>query len=161
MRKGNLRAAGAAFALVLAALGLLGCGSSSSDTTTTGPALDAATAGHLAKLSDRIATDLDAGETCTAAHAADDLAAAVQDAQLPDSLRSGVDAAAGRLVDQVNCPPPPPPPPKEKKEEKKPKHEEHGKHGEHPGGEQHAPPGHSQDGGIVPPGQAKLKGEPG
>jgi len=156
MRKGNLRAAGFAIALAMAAFGLLGCGSGSggADPTTTGPPVSAATAGHLAKLSDRIATDLDGGDTCSAAHAADDLAAAVQDAHLSTSLRSGVDGVTSRLVDEVNCPPPPPPPePKKLKPEK-----DHGKPGEH-GGETHAPPGHIDHGGFVPPGQAKLKGE--
>ena len=56
-------------------------------------------------------SDLDAGDTCNAAHAADDLKAAVEDSDLPANLRPGVDAVAGDLVDQVNCPPPPPPPP--------------------------------------------------
>ena len=45
--------------------------------------------------------------------------AAVEDADLPPSMRPDVDAVAGRLVDEVNCPPPPPPPPPEPK--KKPK----------------------------------------
>jgi hypothetical protein len=156
MRKGNLRAAGSAIALTMAALGLLGCGSGGGggDSTTTGPALSAATAGHLAKLSDRIATDLDAGDTCNAAHAADDLDAAVRDADLPASLADGVGAVTGSLVDEVNCPPPPPPEPK-----KKPKHKEHTKPDEHHGGDEHTPPGHADHGAVAPPGQAKLKGE--
>jgi hypothetical protein len=154
MRKGNLRAAGSAIALALLTLGLLGCGSGGGDPTTTDPALSTATAGHLAKLSDRIATELDSGDTCNAAHAADDLDAAVQDAHLPDSLRSGVGAVTGRLVDEVNCPPPPPAP----EPKKKPKPDKHGKPDEH-GGDSHAPPGHVENGGFVPPGQAKLKGE--
>jgi hypothetical protein len=153
MREGNLKAGGLAISLALATLALLGCGSGSGgDQTTTGPALSAATAGHLAKLSDRIATDLDAGDTCSAAHTADDLDAAVQDAHLPPSLRAGVGETTGRLVDAVNCPPPPPPP-----EPKKKKHEEHGKPKDEHGGE--TPPGHVESGGLVPPGHAKLKGE--
>jgi hypothetical protein len=158
MREGNLRAAGLAIAFVLATLGLLGCGSSGGDPVTTGPALSAATAGHLAKLSDRVASDLDAGDTCSAAHAADDLASAVQDAHLPSSLRAGVDQVTTGLVDDVNCPPPPPPPAPEKKPKK---HEEHPKPDKHHGEGQQGPPGHSDHGGFVPPGQAKLKGEPG
>jgi hypothetical protein len=155
IRKGNLRAAGLAIAFALATLGALGCGSGGDEVTTTAPALSAATAGHLAKLSDRIAGDLDAGDTCSAAHAADDLAAAAEDAQLAASLRPGVDEVTSRLVDEVNCPPPPPAPePKKKKKDE----EHHGKPKEH-GGDEHVPPGHSENGGFVPPGQAKLKGE--
>ena len=51
--------------------------------------ISAATAGHLAKLSDRVASDLDAGDTCHAAHAADDLRAAVEEADLPASRAPG------------------------------------------------------------------------
>ena len=144
--------------LALAALGLAACGSGGSDSTVAQrPPVSVATADELAKLSDRIASDLDAGDTCHAAHAADDLRAAVEDSDLPATLRPGVDAAAGRLVDQVNCPPPPAPPPA--KEKKKPD-ESNGDHSnDHHGGEHGPkPPGH---GGKVPPGQAKLKGEPG
>jgi hypothetical protein len=148
-----------AILLALAALGLGACGSGGSDSTVAQkPPVSAATADRLAKLSDRIATDLDAGDTCHAAHAADDLRAAVEDSDLSATLRPGVDAAAGRLVDQVNCPPPPPPPEPEKK--KKPNEgDEHGN--DHHGGENgFNPPGHSKHGGLGP-GHAKLKGEPG
>jgi hypothetical protein len=161
MRAGNLRATGLAIVLALATLGLLGCGSGGGDSTATRPALSTATADHLAKLSERVASDLDAGETCTAAHDADELAAAVDDARLPSSIRPGVSEVASNLVDTVNCPPPPPAPEKKKK----PKHEDHPKPDEHHGGEDHQgpqPPGHSSPGGgFVPPGQAKLNGEPG
>jgi hypothetical protein len=157
MFTGNLRAVGLAILLALVALGLGACGSGGSAATAVQPpAVSAATADRLAKLSDRIATDLGAGDTCHAAHAADDLRAAVEASDLPATLRPGVDAAAGRLVDQVNCPPPPaPPPPKEK-----PKKQEHqGDHsGGHHGGDQGAGP--PAFGGNPPPGQAKLKGEP-
>jgi hypothetical protein len=153
--------------LVLAAVGLGACGSGSDTTTTRDrPAVSAATADRLAKLSDRIASDLDGGDICHAAHAADDLRSAVDESDLPATLRPGVDAAVGRLVDQVNCPPPlpapAPPPEKKPKEEKKPKKEEHGnqdKQGH--GGDEKSGPGHSVHGGLAPPGQAKLKGEPG
>ena len=130
------------------------------------PAVSAATAGRLGKLSDRIASDLDAGDICHAAHAADDLRSAVEASDLPATLRPGVDAAAGRLVDQVNCPPPPTPPapapePAPREEKKKPKEDEHGnqdKQGH--GGDEKSNSGHSKNGGFVPPGKAKLKGEP-
>jgi len=154
MRTGNRKAAGLVILLALAALGLAACGSGGDTTTADRPAVSVATANRLALLSDRIATELDAGDLCHAAHTADDLRSAVEESDLPASLRPGVDAAAGRLVDQVNCPPPPAPPEPEKK---------------HKGGDKHAkdqqnnqgdpkPPGH---GGIAPPGQAKLKGEVG
>jgi hypothetical protein len=165
MRTGNWKAAGLIL-LVLVAVSLGACGSGS-DTTTTPvrPAVSAATADRLAKLSDRIASDLDAGDICHAAHAADDLRSAVEASDLPATLRPGVDAAAGRLVDQVNCPPPPPAPAPEPEpappEEKKPEKDEHGnqdKQGH--GGDETSNSGHSKNGGFVPPGKAKLKGEP-
>jgi hypothetical protein len=99
--------------------------------------------------------DLDAGDTCHAAHAADELHSAVENADMPTSMRPQVDAVAGRLVDEVNCPPPPPAPEPEKT---KPKPDEHGKHH---GDEHFVPPGHVKHGGLVPPGHAKLKGEEG
>jgi hypothetical protein len=141
----------ALFALI--AGGLSACGTAT-DTTTTPPApppVSAATADHLAKLSNRIATDLDAGETCSAAMAADDLKSAVEEADLSDTIRPGVEAVASRLVDQVNCPPPPPPPEPKPEEKKKPKNE--GGDQKHKG--DHKPPGH----GGAPPGHAKLEGE--
>jgi hypothetical protein len=155
------KVAGPVILLVFGALVLAACGSGGHDTTTTvqPPPVSATTADHLAKLSDRVASDLDAGDTCHAAHAADDLRAAVQESDLSPTLRPGVDEVAGTLVDQVNCPPPPPPPPEEKK---KPKKEKDGHHGdEHHGGDENSGHGHSDHGGFVPPGQAKLKGENG
>jgi len=150
---------------------LASCGSADETTTTTArPALARATADHLVKLSDRIASDLDAGDTGNAAHAADDLQAAVEDSDLPGNLRPGVEAVAADLVNQVNCPPPPPPPPpepeKKAKPEPKPKpkkdEEDHGHGGcqfqDNDHGEK---PGHSKQGGFVPPGDTKLKGEEG
>ena len=161
MWTGKSRPAGLAILVALAALVLGACGSGGGDTTKPqSPPVSAATAGHLAKLSERVASDLDAGDTCHAAHAADDLRAAVQESDLPANLRPSVDEVAGNLVDQVNCPPPPAPPPEKKPE--KPKDEDHGDqhHGDqHQGGDNGPkPPGH---GGKLPPGKAKLKGEPG
>ena len=169
MWMGIRKVAGMAMLVGLSALVLTACGSGDDTTTTTTvrPVVSPATADHLAKLSDRIASDLDAGDTCHAAHAADDLHAAVEDSDLPANLRPGVDAVAGDLVNQVNCPPPPPPPEPEKKpkEPKPDKHnhgDEHGQGGAHGNGENggHSDHGgHSGHGGFVPPGQAKLKGE--
>jgi hypothetical protein len=172
VRRAVRSAVGLSMLLALAAVALTACGSSSDTTTTTArPPVSRETADHLAKLSSRIADDLDAGDTCSAAHAADDLKAAVEDSDLPGNIRPGVDTVAADLVDQVNCPPPPPPPEPEKKP-KKPKDEgdDHGNGDEHgngngpgngpPGGH----PGHGGDshhGGFAPPGDEKLKGEGG
>jgi hypothetical protein len=156
---GTLKAAGLAIALAMVSLGLTACGSGGGDTTAAQPPpIAAATAGRLAKLSDRVASDLDAGDTCHAAHAADELRSAVEDADMPTAMRPQVDAVAGRLVDQVNCPPPPPPPPapEKPKPDKPEKHQD-----EHHGSEHPVPPGHAKHGGLVPPGHAKLEGEEG
>jgi hypothetical protein len=157
MRTGNLKVAGPAILLALAALALAACGAGGDPTTTVQPPqVSATTADHLAKLSNRVASDLDAGDTCHAAHAADDLRAAVQQSDLPQTMRPSVDEVAGSLVDQVNCPPPPPPPPEPKK---KPKNKVDGQHGDGHGSDGSSGQGHSDHGGFVPPGQAKLKGE--
>jgi hypothetical protein len=145
---------GLAISLALATLALTGCGSSGEDTTTAvkRPSVPAATADHLAKLSNTVASDLDAGSTCEAAYAADQLQAAIEEANLPASMRSSIDEAAARLVDQVNCPPPPTTTTEEDKKPKEPKPE--GDH--HDQGH-----GHSKSHGHdtkLPPGQAKLKG---
>jgi hypothetical protein len=166
------KVAGPALLLAAAALALSACGSGSETTTTTErPAVSAATADRLAELSDRIATQLDDGDLCHAAHTADDLQSAVDDSDLPANIRPGVDQVTGELVDEVNCPAPPPPPepePKPKKpEDSKDEQratgpaEGHGNgheggHGNgHGNGEKPEPPG---SGGLVPPGQAKQKG---
>ena len=155
MWMGNLKVAAPAILLAVAALALSACGSSGKDPTVAKPPrLPVATAERLARLSDQIASDLDAGETCSAAYAADELSSAVQSARLPSALRPGIDGVARRLVDEVNCPPPPPPPPAEKKSKKQP---DHGHGNDHGNGGDPKPPGH---GGKLPPGQAKLKGEP-
>ena len=155
MSTGKLRAAGLAISLALAALVLGACGSGGDGSTVVQPPPIAPdTAGHLAKLSDRVASELDSGDTCHAAHTADDLRAAVENAGIPASMQAGVDEVTGRLVDEVNCPPPPPPPePKKKPDDHK------DQHGDEHHGDEHAPPGHEKHGGPVPPGQAKLKGE--
>jgi hypothetical protein len=163
MRKG-WKAAGSGLALVLV-LSVTACGAGDDEPTTTvqPPPVSATTADRLAKLSNRVASDLEAGETCEAAHAADDLNAAVEDADLAESLRPAVEEVASRLVNEVNCPPPPPPPEPEKKP-KKEKDKEHGDEGEGDGDEESGHGGdrgrgHSNEGGFVPPGQAKLRGE--
>jgi hypothetical protein len=157
------KAAGPIILLALAMLVLVACGSGGSGDDTTKPQpppVSAATADHLAKLSNRVASELDAGDTCGAAYAADQLQHAVSSADLPATLRPGVEEVATDLVNEVNCPPPPPPPEPEKKP-KKPKNEQQGEQqqGDHQGGDHGPkPPGH---GDKVPPGQVKIKGEPG
>jgi hypothetical protein len=160
MWTGKTKAAGLAMAVGLAVFVLAACGSSGSGGTTVSqaPPISADTADHLAKLSDRVASDLDSGDTCGAAHAADELRSAVEDADLPEAMRPDVDAVAGRLVDEVNCPAPPPPPEPKKKPKSDTGDQQHGP-GEHPD-EHPVPPGHAKHGGPGPPGQAKLHGEP-
>ncbi len=167
MRTGIRKAAGLAILLVLSPIALAACGSGDDTTTTaTRPAVSRETADQLAKLSNEVASDLDVGETCSAAIAADDLKAAVEQSDLPADIRPGVDEVVTDLVNQVNCPPPPPPEPEKKPKEPKDKGNEHGKGDEHgPGGENgpggDGKPGRSDHGGFVPPGQAKIKGEKG
>jgi len=150
--------------LALAALlagGLAACGSGDEATTTTPPPppISATTADHLATLSDRIASDLDDGLTCDAAYAADQLKDAVNHADLSATLRPGVEEVATRLVNEVNCPPPPPPPEPEKKENPKEEKQDEEKQDENKQGDEDKGP--QGQGGILPPGQAKLKGEDG
>jgi N-acetylmuramoyl-L-alanine amidase len=140
-------------ALALAGLLAAGCGSDEKAPTTKPPALSAATANQLATLSEQIATDLDAGDTCDAAQAADELQSAVDGADLSTALRPGVEEVASRLVNEVNCPPPPPAPePEEKDKTDEQSHDDKQKSG---GIEIPIPPGH----GGEPPGQAKIHGE--
>jgi outer membrane biosynthesis protein TonB len=168
MLTGNRKAAGLAISLALIAVGLTACGSGDDETTTTAPPrplVSRETADHLAKLSNTVAANLEVGETCDAAIAADQLKAAVEDSDLAASVRPSVETVVTDLVNEVNCPPPPPPEPEKKP--KKEKDEEHGNgdhgngNGNDQGGDEHTPPGHSKHGGFVPPGHAKLKGEKG
>ena len=158
MSKKRWKTAATTLAFGIATLLIGACGSDGEGTTVVQPPPIAAdTAAHLAKLSDRVASEIDDGDTCHAAHTADDLSAAVEDANLPASMSSDVEAVTGRLVDEVNCPPPPPPPEPEKKK-KDEKHDEHGD--EHHGDENGLiPPGQAKHGGVKPPDKAKLKGE--
>jgi hypothetical protein len=150
------KAGAPALALAFAALVMGACGSGGDDTTTTAPPppVSVSTADQLAKLSDRIATNLDVGLTCDAAYAADELKAAVEEAELSASLRPGVEEVATQLVNEVNCPPPPPEPEPEKDKKK-----EEGEEGE--GDQKSGDSSGPGTGGFVPPGQAKLKGEEG
>jgi hypothetical protein len=160
MLMGTRKAVAALILLALAAIGAAGCGSEDEQPAPKPPPVSAATANHLATLSERIATDLDAGETCEAAYAADELEGAVEEADLSATLRPEVQEVASRLVDEVNCPPPPPAPEPKKPKEEKPKEEKKPKQDEEGGGAEgeFGGPGHS---GGLPPGQAKIKGEAG
>jgi hypothetical protein len=161
------KATGLAIFLAALAVGLTACGSGDDSATTTAarPPVSPTTADHLAKLSDRVADDLDAEQTCSAAIAADELKSAVESSDLPSSLRPGVETVATDLVDRVNCPPPPPPPEPEKKPKKGDEgpqgndEQGNGEHGPGSGGHEHKPPGHSKQGGFAPPGHAKLEGQ--
>jgi hypothetical protein len=166
VKRTRCKAAAPVLALGLTALVITACGSGDDQTTTTvqPPPVSATTADRLAKLSNRVAAELEAGLTCQAAHAADDLMAAVEDADLSVSLRPGVEEVATRLVNEVNCPPPPPPPepeekPKKKEEDKGNRDQGHGDGGGENGHGGDGNSGKSHEGGFVPPGQAKLKGE--
>src|SRR5215211_6135172 len=156
MSMGTLKAITPLALAALLAGGLAACGAGEETTTTTPPppAISAATANRLANLSDRIATNLDDGLTCEAAYAADQLKDAVNHADLSATLRPGVEEVATRLVNEVNCPPPPPPPAPEPEEKKKPKDEEQDQ--DQQSDEKKGP---QEQGGKLPPGQAKLKGE--
>jgi hypothetical protein len=141
------KAAAPAIGLVIAALALAACGSDNEPERVERPPLSAATANRLASLSEEIAADLDDGDVCTAAGRADELADAIESARIDDRIRPGVEAAATRLVDQVNCPPPPEP----EKDEKK-KDEE--KQGKDEGGEDYGD-AVLPEAGDLPPGQKK------
>jgi hypothetical protein len=140
MRMGKATAFWAAIALALT-LGVTACGSDGGGSTS----LSRPTADRLAAVSDEIASDLDSGDTCGAAHRADDLKTAVQAADLPDNVRTQVESAASQLVEEVNCEP------QATTTEKQPKPDEHGH------GDEHKPPKPPKQEGDshLPPGQAK------
>lgn len=144
MKSRSSKAAGLACGLAVLALGLGACGSDDPERAEPPPPpLSVATANKLASMSERIASELDAGDTCTAAARADDLADAIESARIDGRLRPGVEEVATDLVNQVNCPPPPEPEKKEKKDEGK------GKEGEGYEDAQLPLPGE------LPPGQRK------
>jgi hypothetical protein len=85
------------------------------------PRIDAAAATQLADRSDEVASLIDAGDVCGAAHRADELLAAaeteVEKGTVPPALASELTAKAEALRDEVNCPQPPPPPPADEDDE--------------------------------------------
>jgi hypothetical protein len=146
MSTGNPKARALAVALALAAVPVFGACGSSEDSSEA--SLSSATAEELASQSERIADDLDAGDSCAAAHRADDLDAAVADADIPEELRTEVEGATQRLVDQVNCEEPEETTTEETTTEEDEKEEDDGKD---KGEDESTPPGH----GGEPPGKAK------
>jgi hypothetical protein len=149
------KAAALASELAIAALVLGACGSDDdSESAERPPPISVATAKQLASLSEEIAVDLDAGDTCTAAARADDLADAIESARIDGRLRPGIEEVAANLVNQVNCPPPPEPE-KKKDEEKKEDEERKEGEGDGEGYEDEKLPGVES----LPPGQRmKLEG---
>jgi hypothetical protein len=135
--------------IVLAAgWGLAGCGSDDPQPNETAAQLSTPTANRLAGQSERIADQLDSGDTCGAAHSADELDGAVAEAEIPAEIRSELEAATEQLVNSVNCPPPPEPKPKKEKAKEKGE----GEDGEGNGGDEgsgNGPPGLDGD---IPPG---------
>ncbi len=111
MRRRRIRTrlrSGAAALATLAALA--GCaGSRDEARETQGPTFEAGVAEALAASADRVADLLAAGDTCGAAHAADDLQLAVIQAvnagDVPAAFQEELGAVAAELVDGVNCPP--------------------------------------------------------
>lgn len=96
-------------ALVLA---LAGCGGE--EPPDGAQRIEAAAATQLADRADEIASLIDDGEVCTAAHKADELFAAAHDeverGTVPPALASELTSKAEALRDEVNCDEPPPPP---------------------------------------------------
>ena len=156
-----MKALGLALPLVVAAGPLSACGSDE-DAAAAGARLPAGTADKLAGMSDEISSKLDAGDVCGAAAAADDLRAAVSEADVPDDLRAEAQAGADQLVNEVNCDSAPEPTATDEQDT-----EEHGEGDDESGGDSEGhgngnsdegssgPPGQDQD--FAPPGQAKIK----
>jgi hypothetical protein len=149
---GKLKVLGLAIALVAATATLGGCGSDGEDTADAAGGIPSGTADRLAEMSDEIAAAIEAGDVCGAAARADDLRAAVSEAEIPDELRSEVEAGADQLVNGVNCDSGEDTTTEDEDEEKEKGDEEKDKEGEEDS-DSSDPPG--QDSGFVPPGQAK------
>jgi hypothetical protein len=106
-------------ALVLA---LAGCGGDDSRPDNA-PRIDPAAASELASISDDVARLIDEGNTCDAAHRADDLfneaQADVESGTVPPELAAHLLETAEALRNELSCeePPPPPPPAEDEDEE--------------------------------------------
>jgi hypothetical protein len=146
------KAMGVATVALAAALSLSACGSDETPSpTTTAASLPAEASERLAKRSEEVAEKLESGDTCGAAHKADELDAAVAEAEIPAELRSEIQDATQQLVNSVNCPPPREPEEDEKKKKKEEK-EDGRDESSHDEDSTPGPPGH---GGDLPPGQEK------
>ncbi len=162
---GKLKVLGLAIPLVAATAALGGCRSDGEDTAAAA-GISSETADRLAEMSDEIAAALEAGDVCGAAERADDLRAAVSEADIPTELRPEVEAGADQLVNVVNCDSEQDTTTtedegdEEKKEKDKDKDKEQGEGEGNSGssgeGESSGPPGQESD--FVPPGHAKIKG---
>jgi hypothetical protein len=159
---GKLKALGLVIPLVAAVTAFGGCGSDGEDTAAAGGGLPSGTADELAGMSDEIAAALEEGDVCGAAARADDLRAAVSEAEIPAELRPEVEAGADQLVNVVNCESEQDTTTTEEDEgDEEKQDEEHGE-GEGSSGsggegpDSSGPPGQEED--SVPPGQAKIKG---
>jgi hypothetical protein len=98
---------------------LAGCGGGSDNTftttqqtttTTSGPPIQGAVAEQLAGRSDEIAKQLDAGDTCGAAHTADrlrnELTAAINAGAIPALYLEDLSSSVNELQAQLQCNPP-------------------------------------------------------
>ena len=89
-------------------LGLGACGGA--DSQTRSPTIPAGIAEHLATQSDAVADALDSGDQCGAAHRADDLRNAADEAiasgAVPAEFQADLESAVTELQNEVNCPPP-------------------------------------------------------
>jgi hypothetical protein len=113
------------------AVALAGCGGDDSrDSQASGPKIERATAEHLADLSDRVAGDLDRGDSCAASRAAAELRSAVTDAintgKVPDlyleelsGVTNEIQAQAGECAPTTQT--------TEDEDEDEDKHEDRGK----------------------------------
>jgi hypothetical protein len=107
-----------AWLTVCSALVLAGCGGSDNTftttqqrtTTTSVPTIQSAVAEQLAGQSDEIATRLDAGDSCGAAHAADrlrnELTAAINAGSIPALYLEDLSSSVNELQAQLTCNPP-------------------------------------------------------
>ncbi len=94
-------------AVLCLAIALAGCGGGSTSPTTAQAELPRAVADDLASKSEAIAEALDAGDTCKAAQAADELKNAVEAAlaggQVPSAFQGELERNAADLQNEVNC----------------------------------------------------------
>jgi hypothetical protein len=117
------------FALLLLALlvGVAACGGAEPQTRS---GIPAGVAERLAARSDAVADALDSGDECGAAHEADDLRSAADQAiasgVVPAELQAELESAVTELQNEVNCPPPEP-----KKEHPRPEKGEKKSHKKH------------------------------